>query len=306
MSDGVRRTLRCQVSPASCLCLSADGKYGIVGCEDRTLRLFNPRKAEPRAAAEPLFIQTYGRDHLYAPLDVQLSRDSARMASCARDKVALLWDVSRAHSTRRLRGHGEAVHTVAFGGEGDAVLVTGSSDRTVRLWDLRSGSPHPIQVLSDARDAVSHARVCGTDVVAASVDGVLRTYDVRVGRLLADSVGEPITGVGISGAGDRVMLSCLDSTVRLLDRRSGRQLHALAGHEHKAFHLRGAFTCGDRGVVMGSEDGRVLFWDARTGDVTRSFDDVHGRAVTCAVSSSTDALTVSAAYDGTLQVYDAP
>lgn len=304
MASELRQTLKCQISAVSCLCLSPDGKYGIIGCEDRTLRLFNPRRSDPQRPSEPLFIHSYGKDHIYPPLDVQISRDSARMVSGARDKVALLWDVAKAQSVCRFRGHSDAVHSVAFCGEGDTILATGSADRTVCLWDLRSGNLRAVQSLCEARDAVTHVRVNGTEIRACSIDGVLRTYDVRTGRVTADSIGEPITGLAVNVAGDRVFLACLGSAARLLDCGTGNQVNAFTGHKHAAYHLRGDFAFDGQSVAMGSEDGRVLVWDVSTGELVQTFDECHQRPVTCVERSSMDWLMVSGAYDGTLQVYD--
>jgi mitogen-activated protein kinase organizer 1 len=40
-------------------------------------------------------------------------------------------------------------------GPGDDVLVTGSYDKTVKIWDLKSHARTPIQTLSDFRDSVT-------------------------------------------------------------------------------------------------------------------------------------------------------
>lgn len=39
---------------------------------------------------------------------------------------------------RKLRGHTQRINTCVFGGEGSSVMVTGSYDKTVRVWDCRS------------------------------------------------------------------------------------------------------------------------------------------------------------------------
>ena len=54
-------------------------------------------------------------------------------------KLALLTKAADGHGEPvMLRGHGAAVHSIAFSTNGRAVL-TGSADRTARLWDARTG-----------------------------------------------------------------------------------------------------------------------------------------------------------------------
>ena len=65
----------------------------------------------------------------------------------------------------------------------------GSFDATVRLWDLRAMSRAPIQVLEEARDAIQTIHVGPTFIITGSVDGHVRTYDLRKGELRADYVG---------------------------------------------------------------------------------------------------------------------
>ena len=78
---------------------------------------------------------------------------------------------------------------MAFGGEDSGVVVSGSYDATVRLWDCKSQSTKPIQVLDEARDSVSSLQVVGHEIVTGSVDGRMRIYDLRMGMIFADVVG---------------------------------------------------------------------------------------------------------------------
>jgi len=67
--------------------------------------------------------------------------------------------------------------------------MTGSFDATVRLWDCKSQSVKPIQVLDEARDSVSSLHVLGHEIVTGSVDGRVRLYDLRMGMLHVDVLG---------------------------------------------------------------------------------------------------------------------
>ena len=47
----------------------------------------------------------------------------------------------------------------------------------------------PIQILDEARDAVQTMHVGPTSIITGSVDGHVRTYDLRKGELRADYIG---------------------------------------------------------------------------------------------------------------------
>ena len=110
-----------------------------------------------------------------------------------------LWDVATARTLRRFGGgaggHGGKIECVAFGGEGDCVVLSGGFDSTVRLWDTKSQSSKPLMVLSEAKDSVMALAVVGHEIVTGSVDGRLRVYDLRMGMVNVDVLAREFGGV---------------------------------------------------------------------------------------------------------------
>ena len=118
-----------------------------------------------------------------------MTDDNARFASVGGDKQVFLWDVATARTLKRWSGHYSRVNCVGFGGEDGSVIVSGSYDATVRLWDCKSQSTKAIQVLEEARDSVSSLHVVGHEIVTGSVDGRMRVYDLRMGMIFVDVIG---------------------------------------------------------------------------------------------------------------------
>lgn len=58
--------------------------------------------------------------------------------------------------------------------------------KTVRLWDMRARQRLPLQILDDAKDSVMDVCISGDKIYTASVDGYVRTYDLRAGQLRQD------------------------------------------------------------------------------------------------------------------------
>lgn len=94
------------------------------------------------------------------------------------------------------------------------VLITASYDNTVKFWDLRSNNREPIQTLSDFTDAVTSVLTTENGIVSASVDGFVRVYDMRSGRLYSDNLKDPITSVQLTEDGKAYLATCLHGTIR--------------------------------------------------------------------------------------------
>ena len=67
--------------------------------------------------------------------------------------------------------------------------------------------------LGDARDAVSSIAVRGAEILAGSVDGRVRVYDLRSGEVDVDVLATSgVTSVAPSKDGEGYLVSTLDST----------------------------------------------------------------------------------------------
>ena len=58
-----------------------------------------------------------------------------------------------------------------------------------------------------------------------SVDGKVRNYDIRMGQLRVDCIGQPVTSVNFTRDGQCVLASTLDDTIRLMDKDTGELLN---------------------------------------------------------------------------------
>ncbi|KAK8164705.1 WD40-repeat-containing domain protein [Phyllosticta citrichinensis] len=246
--------------PVHALTYSAGlGQYVLTGSSDRTIRLFNANKAS--------LVQSY-TGHGYEVLDISVTEDNARFASCGGDKSVFVWDVATAKTVRRLAGHVSRVNSVAWGAAAD-VLVSGSFDASVKLWDLKSQNNKPLMSLEEARDGVSSVAVVEHQIFAGSVDGRVRTYDIRMGMVYEDVVGHPVTSLTPTKLADSVLVSSLDSTLRLMDLANGKLLQAFKSPDYTntAYRIRSTLANKDAIALSGSEDGAVVAWDVVSGEV---------------------------------------
>ncbi|KAK7205466.1 RNA export factor, nucleoporin Rae1 [Myxozyma melibiosi] len=76
-------------------------------------------------------------------LSVHWSSDGTKVASGGTDKAGWLYDLQSGQSTQ-VAQHDAAIRTVRFvdtGNSGQQILATGSWDKTLKYWDLRSQAP---------------------------------------------------------------------------------------------------------------------------------------------------------------------
>jgi mitogen-activated protein kinase organizer 1 len=262
-------TLRGHDGSVLCVRYNKDGKYCLSGGADRTVRLWNPHKG--------FLVKTYNA-HAHRVLGVCSSADNSMMASVGGDKTVFYWDVSTGQVVRKFRGHDQCVNAVEFGA-GQDVLVTGSYDRSVRVWDCRSKSWDPVQTMDAFGDSVTAVAVHGTSIIASSVDGTVRTFDIRRGEVITDRLHQPVTHIALSNDGNCVLASRLDSRLLLLERGSGDVLNEYAGHRNSEFKIQSCFSNTDAHVVSGSEDGKIVFWDLVEGTVVHTLSQ-HTSVVT--------------------------
>lgn len=177
-----------------------------------------------------------------------------------------LWDVAAASTISRFPGHTAKVNTVAFSAD-SAVLASGSDDATVALWDCRSGSKRPIQTLRHAKDSVSSVKIYGSDIVVGSVDGYTRIFDVRNAQLTSNLIGHPVTSVTQSRDGQSLLVSSLDSCIRLMDTVDGKLLQKYKGHANEQYRFSSCLAHDDSLVLSSSEDGYIYIWDFVSGEI---------------------------------------
>jgi WD40 repeat protein len=130
-----------------------------------------------------------------------------------------------------LEGHSDGVSSVAFSPDGTQI-VSGSYDKTVRLWDTVTGAA--LQTLEGHSGLVRSVAFSpdGTQVVSGSDDKTVRLWDAATGAALQTLKGHSshIRSVAISPDGTQVVSGSDDKMVRLWDTATGAALQTLEGY----------------------------------------------------------------------------
>ncbi|KAJ3080353.1 hypothetical protein HDU99_008613 [Rhizoclosmatium hyalinum] len=119
-------------------------------------------------------------------------------------------------------GHSESVCSVAFSPDGKTV-VSGSDDRTVRLWSVETGECFTLVGHSDWVTSVAVSPDSKT-VVSGSGDKKVNLWDVKTGEL-SKTLGEHshvVRSVAFLPSGKTVVSGSYDQTVKLWDVKQGK------------------------------------------------------------------------------------
>jgi WD40 repeat protein/DNA-binding SARP family transcriptional activator len=231
------------------------------------------------------------------------SPDGKFLVSGHEDLAVRLWTFDaqgRLYLHHTLLGHTQTIWSVAFGPSPAAqpaprpetpkvdyhhatrqLLVTGSSDQTVRVWDVETGQPlymlrgqprvlaaHTLGRLPPTQPA-RHASEPGWLLAAAGYDQLIHLWQGAgsqtdgTHQVLRGARG-PLYAVAISPNGRNVAGGGYDRTVYLWDRASGQLRQTYHGHTNRVYTL--VFHPDGQLLASGSGDGTVRLWALPVGE----------------------------------------
>ncbi|KIM34905.1 hypothetical protein M413DRAFT_32925 [Hebeloma cylindrosporum] len=181
-----------------------------------------------------------------------------------------------------MNGHTRWITSVAFSPDG-ARIVSGSSDKTIRIWDVETGNQF-----------------------RASADKTVWIWDAVMGK----PVGEPlrghtdwVTSVAFSPDGGRIVSGSGDKTIRIWDVEMGNQVgEPFRGHTGYVWSV--AFSPDENLVVSGSWDETVRIWEAATGKPVGEPLRGHTDRVQSVAFSPDGNRIVSGSVDETIRIWD--
>ncbi|KAJ1550269.1 general transcription repressor [Nowakowskiella sp. JEL0078] len=251
------------------ICFSPDGKYIAAGTEDRIIRIWD-------IAQRTVKFELMGHNEDIYGID--WSRDGRTLVSGSGDATVKVWDVEKGSLLISIQNNQDMQNTtdltstqgvtsVAIRSLDSRIVATGSLDRMVRLWDIRTGrllerfEAHTDNVYSVAFSPDGQSIVSGSldkNVIVWDISPHTHNYLAKSGESVVEDL-RPVVSTTyrqcFTGHRDFVLSVAFAGTNSTLGRVdacgepvAAQQSDVLAEVEW---------------VVSASKDKTVVFWDAR-------------------------------------------
>nr|XP_058145039.1 WD repeat-containing protein 82-like [Dasypus novemcinctus] len=263
----------------NCLDYSPSGEAVISSSDDDSIVLYDCQEGKPQRT---LFSKKYG----VALIRFTHAADTVVYSSNKVDDTIRYLSLHDNRYIRYFPGHNKRVVALSMSPVNDS-FISGSLDRTIRLWDLRSPNCQGLMHLQGKP-------VCSFDpeglIFAVGVNSELvKLYDLRsfdkgsfaTFKVPCDRTCE-WTGLKFSNDGKSILISTKGSFIHLIDAFRGVEMHRFGGYANsKGVALEASFTPDSQFVMTGSEDGKIHIWNGESGEKIAVLDGKHSGPINC-------------------------
>lgn len=205
-----------------------------------------------------------------AELAALLALHSIRGQYSTQGDAALTETSSFAFAERLIEGHDNSITSTVYSGDG-RYLLTGSSDKTAKLWDARTGTL--VRTFSGHTDTIINVAFSpdSRQVATGSFDKSVRIWETETGKQIHELRGTEfrVRSLAWSPDGQYVAAGTGDWTIWMWNASTGalvRQFDKI----HGDFIIGIAFSPDSKTIVTGSGDNTAKLWDVETGEVLRT------------------------------------
>ncbi|KAJ5769496.1 U3 small nucleolar RNA-associated protein 15 C-terminal [Penicillium odoratum] len=190
-----------------------DGRVLVTGDDTGTVQVFDVKS---RA-----ILKTW-RDHKQPVWVSKFSpSDATTLFTCSDDRTVRLWDLPAETSQRTFVGHTDYVRSGAFmpgAMASSGLLVSGSYDRTVRIWDPRVQRRAAMTFKMAAPIETVLPMPAGTTVLAAA-DNKIAVLDIVAGKPLhmIQNHQKTVTSLALASNGERLISGALDGHLKVFE-----------------------------------------------------------------------------------------
>ncbi|XP_043663413.1 autophagy-related protein 16 [Vespula pensylvanica] len=199
-------------------------------------------------------------------MSVDFDSTGTLILGASNDFASRVWTVSDLRVKHTLTGHCGKVMAAKFLGEPSKV-VSGSHDRTLKIWDLRNKACIETKFTGSSCNDLVTSDGAGSTIISGHFDQRIRFWDTRAESSSNDILLEgKVTSLDLS-RDTNYLLSCVrDDTVKLIDLRMKKIIGSFSADGFKvAFDwTRAAFSPDGQYIAAGSSDGSVFIWSVAT------------------------------------------
>ncbi|XP_043928666.1 protein Atg16l2-like isoform X2 [Protopterus annectens] len=216
-----------------------------------------------------------------------------RILAASYEGAVHLWEVNACRPTYVLTGHRHKVTAAKFKSLYHQA-VTGSFDRTLKIWDLNRGAcTDTIQVSSYCSDVVSLEFL----VISGHHDKKIRFWDCRTKVCTNEiPVEGRVTSLNVTCDHSQLLSCSRDDTLKVVDLRKMnccRQTFRADGFKCGSDITKAIFSPDGSFVTAGSADGTLFVWNVKTGKLEASLAGQHNSCVNAVTWSTSGEYVVS-------------
>ncbi|KAK7251597.1 hypothetical protein RIF29_34931 [Crotalaria pallida] len=230
-----------------------------------------------------------------------INSDRGKVVSGSDDQSVLVWDKQTTQLLEELKGHDGPVSCVRML-SGERVL-TASHDGTVKMWDVRTdrcvatvGRSSSAVLCMEYDDNVGLLAAAGRDVAA-------NIWDIRAGKQMHKLSGHTQWIRSIRMVGDTLVTGSDDWTARIWSVSRGTCDAVLACHAGPILCVE--YSSLDRGIMTGSSDGLLRFWENDDGGIRCAKNVTIHSAAILSINAGEHWLGIGAA-DNSLSLFHRP
>jgi len=213
--------------------------------------------------------------HSGAILDLHFSSPDSggnSIYTASTDKTVGVFDVASGSRIKRLKGHTSYVNSVHPARRGEPMIVSGSDDCMIKVWDQRKRNA--VQSLNNMYQVTAVTFNDTTDqIISGGIDNQVKIWDLRDSTQPLHCMAghtDTVTGISLSPDGANVLTNAMDNTLRVWDIRpfapEERCVKIITGHQHNfeknLLHCK--WSPDGAMVAAGSADRFVYVWDTAT------------------------------------------
>ncbi|KAK0279193.1 hypothetical protein LTR35_008928 [Friedmanniomyces endolithicus] len=180
-----------------------------------------------------------------------------------RFKVGTAWKYGRC-STKVFRGHTNGVMCLQFD---DHVLMSGSYDTTVKVWDVNTGEE--LRTLRGHTSGIRCLQFDDTKLMTGGLDCTIKLWNWRTGQCLRTFPAHTGGIITLHFSGRYVASGSMDKTIRVWDWEA-KQTYLLRGHTNWVNSVK--IDEASRTLFSASDDLTVRLWDLDTRECIKVFE----------------------------------
>ncbi|KAM7364248.1 autophagy-related 16 isoform 5-T5 [Cochliomyia hominivorax] len=194
---------------------------------------------------------------------VDFDSNGAFIIGTSNDYGARIWSTADNRLRHTLTGHSGKVMAAKYVQE-PVKVVTGSYDRTLKIWDLRSIACIETKFAGSSCNDLVTTDSLGSTIISGHYDKKIRFWDIRTEKQADDVLlNAKITSLDLSKDGNYLICSTRDDTIKLLDLRKNQIITTFSDEHFKLScdWARASFNMNATKIACGSADGAIYVWN---------------------------------------------